>query len=1374
LILQTLKREKKEKEKMKKAFAIIVVIILCFSMFSILPPQAKAADTTMFEDNFESYTVGTFPSSGGWELVWNGMGTEYQVITDAYYVSPTKSLQLWGNPNDWSAVVQKHFSSTSRFLGYQVSMMVSAVGGGGPGRSDYVGFFCKEAYVWGKHYAAILFNHDTMNILTDDNNVVGTWTPGVWYNVKVLLDRNTNTYSVWIDGQLKGTNFHTPNTDTNLIDAMQLQSDHPGVKDYFDDVRVFEAESAGTTTLTLTAFDESGFSPASATGFQKLAEIKVKIYDASSNLIASGQSGNDGTVTFNLDAGVYTVQYGGCLYRYITSPQSSDLAYYGACLPDSAQVTVAEGSNQLNLYVAGLCFHAYQSGSDGGDPFQLDYLDLDTTTTDHETSLTVQPGQTVQAAASFWELETINVPVWLVSAFGDWNPTVTLANLAEGVASPSSHSLHTIPFSFTAPTQPGTYHIRINGALDYDWCNSYYTGGHFNPNLGRDMGNSIISNINIDTQTRDITGVYGVATITVVGQSAIAKRILIVNNAGTFGPSWYLPDGTPFTLMSFLRDKGFLVDVWTDISNGRALSLDILPSWFFDVQDNLQYQNALLDYVNQGGGLLFAGQSGFAQTLDGSLGFKYVDGGFVDASIVDFSHPIMQGISELPKAGGVFVDWDNVIAETPLPPDVAILARTTGPGNRIALIAFQHGNGRVVAGPSDGLLRPYGPTGVDSWSPTSQPVIENELLINAINWVARQVPANQPPSTPSTPQWAIAETILHVEWQGTFQSSATDPDNDQVKIVFVWGDDTTDTSDLKPAGTTVPKDHWWFSTGMFEVRAKAIDEHGAESGWSLPLEVTVVKDEIDKNWGGYMVTLFPTVTLSVEGIFTYPDYTTNPVNYHQSTFIGIGGNGETSYLLQAGIALNGWPWPGVPFYEAVINKQVIYSDFGNEHLLDPPSPGDLIETKITEVGYNQWEIYVKDITKGWTPWTRTVNNFQPDTATAEWIHEPGADGSGIADFGSVTFQQARLTVNSETYEVGNIDQNQVQSELFLCNMERNTAIVTSVSTMSNYETFTITDTGERPAPTSQTTTSISIHSSARLSLWDSEGNHDGYNTTSGLVDMQIPDSYYFEDQYGAEYVTLLQTGVYRIDVVGIGDGDFHLHFQVFSDQSAVLDEWINGTTAIGAKETHHLYVPTIGTPVVDDTPPTTKLIIGEPKYAASTRTYVTKDSLFTLTADDWTGSGVAETAYRISNSTYDSGWTHYATPFNLTSLRDGNYTIAYNSTDNVGNVETTHQISVTLFSWNYVFEDTYGRGTILKINTAYKFFQFIAPGKDYGIRQATCMQQCGRAIIINHCDKQLRLITAAVDTKLDFCVAVAWDLQTRKQYFLMDKPGIER
>ena len=99
--------------------------------------------------------------------------------------------------------------------------------------------------------------------------------------------------------------------------------------------------------------------------------------------------------------------------------------------------------------------------------------------------------------------------------------------------------------------------------------------------------------------------------------------------------------------------------------------------------------------------------------------------------------------------------------------------------------------------------------------------------------------------------------------------------------------------------------------------------------------------------------------------------------------------------------------------------------------------------------------------------------------------------------------------------------------------------------------------------------------------------------------------------------------------------------------------------------------------------------------------------------------------------------------------------------------------SGNIYVWQYVFKDSYGRGTTLKINTAYKFFKFVTPDTDYGVRKATYMQVCGRAIIIRHYDSELRLITVAVDTKLDFCVAIAWDLQTRKCYFLIDKIGKE-
>jgi PKD repeat protein/protocatechuate 3,4-dioxygenase beta subunit len=194
--------------------------------------------------------------------------------------------------------------------------------------------------------------------------------------------------------------------------------------------------------------------------------------------------------------------------------------------------------------------------------------------------------------------------------------------------------------------------------------------------------------------------------------------------------------------------------------------------------------------------------------------------------------------------------------------------------------------------------------------------------------------------------------------------------------------------------------------------------------------------------------------------------------------------------------------------------------------------------------------------------------------------------------------------------------------------------------------------------------------------------------------------------------------------------------------------------------------------ILDNTPPATTLIIGEPKYISDI-TYVTPETSFTLEATD-TGSGIYSIAYRIYNATYDSNWIPYTKPFYLTFLADGIYTIEYNSTDNVQNTQITQTVNIILFSWNYIFEDTYGRGTILKINIAHKFFQFTTPDKDYGIRKATYMQQCGRTIVIQHRDNELRLITIAVDTKLDFCYAIAWDLQTGKRYVLIDKIGIEQ
>jgi hypothetical protein len=89
--------------------------------------------------------------------------------------------------------------------------------------------------------------------------------------------------------------------------------------------------------------------------------------------------------------------------------------------------------------------------------------------------------------------------------------------------------------------------------------------------------------------------------------------------------------------------------------------------------------------------------------------------------------------------------------------------------------------------------------------------------------------------------------------------------------------------------------------------------------------------------------------------------------------------------------------------------------------------------------------------------------------------------------------------------------------------------------------------------------------------------------------------------------------------------------------------------------------------MVDDTPPVTDITVGEPGYD-STALYVTSETEFTLSSSD-TLSGVTATEYRI-----DGGqWNAYA-PFAIAT--EGEHTIGYRSTDNLGNVEIEQTLKV--------------------------------------------------------------------------------------------------
>ena len=99
---------------------------------------------------------------------------------------------------------------------------------------------------------------------------------------------------------------------------------------------------------------------------------------------------------------------------------------------------------------------------------------------------------------------------------------------------------------------------------------------------------------------------------------------------------------------------------------------------------------------------------------------------------------------------------------------------------------------------------------------------------------------NSPPNTPSTP---TGETTVVEGIPYPYETSTTDPDTDPVKYGFDFDNDgiiePLHWTDFLSSGETCTVYITFAGTGTRYLRAKAEDIHGAQSGFSLPLIITV-------------------------------------------------------------------------------------------------------------------------------------------------------------------------------------------------------------------------------------------------------------------------------------------------------------------------------------------------------------------------------------------------------------------------------------------------------------------------------------------------------------------------------------------------------
>ena len=92
------------------------------------------------------------------------------------------------------------------------------------------------------------------------------------------------------------------------------------------------------------------------------------------------------------------------------------------------------------------------------------------------------------------------------------------------------------------------------------------------------------------------------------------------------------------------------------------------------------------------------------------------------------------------------------------------------------------------------------------------------------------------PNTPSTPSGPTSG----YRWKYyTFTTSTTDPNCDNVRYQFDWGDGETEWTGWYTSGATASASHHWTSSGTYNVKVRAQDSTGAWSDWSSSLTVSI-------------------------------------------------------------------------------------------------------------------------------------------------------------------------------------------------------------------------------------------------------------------------------------------------------------------------------------------------------------------------------------------------------------------------------------------------------------------------------------------------------------------------------------------------------
>lgn len=178
---------------------------MVIGMLFVLLANTSSFATEIMRESFDSYTVGSFPSSGGWQQRFSGAG---QQIDDSQSWSSLQSFKLEGLCNSASEAYIM-LPSTSPVMRLSAKVRLQLLENQClPYQDALIGFQNSGQYA--TTYYALAFS----------NGIAGGSVPfnyDQWYTVTVEINTSNKTYSTWLDYQPVDCNISYTGPDPDAI-----------------------------------------------------------------------------------------------------------------------------------------------------------------------------------------------------------------------------------------------------------------------------------------------------------------------------------------------------------------------------------------------------------------------------------------------------------------------------------------------------------------------------------------------------------------------------------------------------------------------------------------------------------------------------------------------------------------------------------------------------------------------------------------------------------------------------------------------------------------------------------------------------------------------------------------------------------------------------------------------------------------------------------------------------------------------------------------------------------------------------------------------------------------------------------------------------